>query len=152
MILEAGQRDALPDVVAMVDGCFDPLHRGHIEYFQLSRSLGVPVLCNAASDEYILSRKRRPPLLPERDRVVVLDSIRYIDFTFVSPHGTAWSLRHFRPRYYVKGADWRGTLPPEQVAICAEQGTEVVYVDCPRDSSTRILQAFVEGAQARLAI
>jgi nicotinic acid mononucleotide adenylyltransferase len=32
--------------VAMVDGAFDPLHRGHIEYFRAAAELGLPLLCN----------------------------------------------------------------------------------------------------------
>ena len=49
--------------VAMVDGAFDPLHHGHIEYFKAARGLGVPLLCNVASDRYV--RTKHPPLLPE---------------------------------------------------------------------------------------
>jgi len=50
--------------VAMVDGAFDPLHRGHIEYFRAAAAqLDVPLLCNVASDRYV--RTKHPPLLPE---------------------------------------------------------------------------------------
>ena len=31
--------------VAMVDGAFDPLHRGHIEYFRAAAQLDAPLLC-----------------------------------------------------------------------------------------------------------
>lgn len=152
MIIDASQKDLLPPAFAMVDGCFDPIHRGHVEYFEIAHRLGVPVMCNAASDAYILGHKKRSPLLPQRDRLVVLDAIRYISFTVAADHGTAWSLRHFRPRYYVKGSDWRDRLPPEQVTICSELGIEIVYADCPRDSSTRILQVFMENRHANQAV
>jgi glycerol-3-phosphate cytidylyltransferase len=151
MLLGVSDIHLLPAQFALVDGCFDPLHRGHIEYFQLARSLGLPLLCNLASDAYILARKGRPPLLPQRDRLQVVDAIRHIDFTCLAEHSTAWSLRHFRPRCYVKGADWRDRLPAEEVRICGELGIEIVYVDCPRDSSTRILQAFLEQAHVHRA-
>ena len=50
--------------VAMVDGAFDPLHRGHIEYFRAAaEQLDVPLLCNVASDRYV--RSKHAPLLPE---------------------------------------------------------------------------------------
>ena len=39
--------------VAMVDGAFDPLHAGHIEYFERAAGLGLPLLCNLASDRYL---------------------------------------------------------------------------------------------------
>ena len=42
--------------VAMVDGAFDPLHRGHIEYFRAAAErLSAPLLCNVASDSYVRS-------------------------------------------------------------------------------------------------
>jgi glycerol-3-phosphate cytidylyltransferase len=148
MLIEESQIPRLPAGFAMVDGCFDPPHRGHVDYFRFAATLGVPVLCNLASDEYIRTHKRRAPLLPEADRAAVIDAIRYVDYVFVTRHGTAWSLRRLRPGYYVKGADWRGRLPPEQVAICAEQGTAVVYANEPLGSSTRILEAFVENQNA----
>lgn len=126
--------------VAMVDGAFDPLHRGHIEYFRAASGLGVPLLCNVASDRYV--RSKHPPLLPEDQRAAVVDAIRYIAYTHVNPFDTETVLRELQPRFYVKGRDWQGRLPPEQVGICAEHGIEIVYLDTVLDSSSRILEQF----------
>ena len=38
--------------VAMVDGAFDPLHHGHVEYFNRAREVGGALLCNIAPDSY----------------------------------------------------------------------------------------------------
>jgi FAD synthetase len=126
--------------VAMVDGAFDPLHRGHVEYFRVAAALGLPVLCNVASDEYV--RTKHPPLLPEDQRTAVVDAIRYITYTHLNAFDTETILRELRPRYYVKGRDWHNRLPPEQVAICREHGIEIVYLDTVLDSSSRILEQF----------
>jgi cytidyltransferase-like protein len=128
--------------VAMVDGAFDPLHRGHIEYFRAASALDVPLLCNVASDRYV--RTKHPPLLPEDQRAAIVDAIRFITYTHVNQFDTETILRELRPRFYVKGADWRGRLPPAQVAICAEHGIEVVYLDTVLESSSRILQQFTQ--------
>jgi cytidyltransferase-like protein len=126
--------------VAMVDGAFDPLHQGHIEYFRAASELGVPVLCNVASDRYVSTK--HPPLLPEGQRAAVVDAIRYITYTHVNRFDTETILRELRPRYYVKGKDWDGRLPAAQVAICREHGIGIVYLDTVIDSSTRLLQQF----------
>src|SRR5919106_5299738 len=127
--------------VAMVDGAFDPLHRGHIEYFRAAvEQLDVPLLCNVASDRYV--RTKHPPLLPEEQRAAVVDAIRYISYTHVNLFDTETILRELRPRYYVKGKDWDGRLPPAQVAICREQAIGIVYLDTVLDSSSRILEQF----------
>lgn len=126
--------------VAMVDGAFDPLHRGHIEYFRAAAALGLPLLCNVASDRYV--RTKHPPLLPEDQRAAIVDAIRYIAYTHVNDFDTETVLRELRPRYYAKGRDWDGRLPAEQVAICRECGIEIVYLDTVIDSSSRILGRF----------
>jgi cytidyltransferase-like protein len=130
--------------VAMVDGAFDPLHRGHIEYFRAAAErLDVPLLCNVASDRYV--RSKHPPLLPEDHRAAVVDAIRFISYKHVNQFDTETILRELQPKYYVKGKDWDGRLPPEQVRICAEYGIGVVYLDTVVDSSSRILKSYTEN-------
>jgi cytidyltransferase-like protein len=129
--------------VAMVDGAFDPMHRGHIEYFRAAaEQLGVPLLCNVASDRYVSTK--HPPLLPEDQRAAVVDAIRYITYTHINRFDTETILRELQPRFYVKGRDWEGRLPPDQVTICRECGIEVVYLDTVFDSSSRLLKQYCE--------
>ena len=143
--------DELPNYrgrVAMVDGAFDPMHRGHIEYFRLAaEQLAVPLLCNVASDRYV--RTKHPPLLPEDQRAAVVDAIRYISYTHINGYDTETILRQLRPRYYVKGRDWEGRLPPDQVTICRECGIEVVYLDTVLDSSSRLLRQYCDEQNKR---
>jgi len=134
--------------VAMVDGAFDPLHRGHIEYFRAAaEQLDVPLLCNVASDRYVWTK--HPPLLPEEQRAAIVDAIRFISYTHVNQFDTETILRELQPKYYVKGKDWDGRLPPEQVQICRELGIEVVYLDTVFDSSTRILNDIIKQLSQR---
>ena len=127
--------------VAMVDGGFDPLHQGHIEYFKAAHALGVPLLCSVTSDRYV--RRKHKPLLPEKQRAAIIDSIRYITFTFINKKTTADVLRELRPRYYVKGKDWEGRLPEEEVQVCRRHRIEIVFLDTIFDSSTRILKRYM---------
>ena len=132
--------------VAMVDGAFDPLHRGHIEYFRAAVDLGAPLLCNVASDRYV--RTKHPSLLPEDQRAAIVDAIRYVTYTHISRFDTETVLRQLRPRYYVKGRDWDGRLPAEQVAICQEHRIGIVYLDTQVDSSSRILERYALEQQS----
>ena len=132
--------------VAMVDGAFDPLHRGHIEYFRAAAAQAdVPLLCNVASDQYV--RTKHPPLLPEDHRAVIVDAIRFISYTHINRFDTETILRQLRPKYYVKGKDWDGQLPPEQVRICSDLGLGILYLDTVIDSSSRILEQFAMHKQ-----
>jgi cytidyltransferase-like protein len=141
MIVPTSELHRLRGQVAMVDGGFDPLHAGHVEYFAAAARLGAPVLCNVASDEWV-SRKH-PVLLPQDERARVIDAMRDIAYTHVSSGTTVAVLRELRPRYYVKGSDWRDRLPAEEVAACAEYGIEIVYLDTVLDSSTRIMNRYL---------
>ena len=142
MILSFADLEQMRGQVAMVDGAFDPLHTGHIEYFKAADALGLPLLCNVASDHYV--RTKHPPLLPAEQRVAIVDAIRYIAYTHLSELDTKTVLTQLRPRYYVKGSDWQGSLPARQIEICRSHSIEIIYVDTVRDSSSRILDRFTE--------
>ena len=138
MLVATADLGTLSGRVAMVDGGFDPLHPGHVRYFQAAARLGAPVLCNVASDAYLAGKHR--PLLTQAERGELIDALRPIDYVHLSPTTTEDVLRALRPRYYVKGDDWRDRLPAEQVEICAAEGIEIVYLDTVTGSSTAILE------------
>jgi cytidyltransferase-like protein len=132
--------------VTMVDGGFDPLHHGHVSYLEAAAALGLPVLCNVSSDDWV--RRKHPPLLDQQERAALVDAIRFVDLTHLSAGDTLDVLRLLRPRYYAKGADWRGHLPDAEQAACAELGIEVVYLDTVLDSSTAILERYERRQRA----
>ena len=126
----------------MVDGGFDPLHDGHVEYFVAAAELGLPVLVNVTGDHYVT--RKHPVLLPADRRASVIDALAAVDYVHVSNGSTADVLTTLQPRHYVKGADWKGQLPEEQVLICERYGIDVVFVDTVRNSSTRLITDMLE--------
>jgi D-beta-D-heptose 7-phosphate kinase/D-beta-D-heptose 1-phosphate adenosyltransferase len=130
--------------VTMVDGAFDPIHPGHIAYFEAAAELGLPVLCNVSPDSYVA--RKHPPLLVHTERAAVLDALRSIDYTHLAPGSTNDVLQALQPRYYAKGADWRGRLPEEEVDTCAAHGIEIVYLDTVLSSSTALLDRYASNA------
>jgi cytidyltransferase-like protein len=133
---------ALRGAVTMVDGGFDPLHDGHVEYFRAAAELGLPLVVNVTGDDYV--SQKHPVLLPAGRRAAVIDALAAVDYVHVSEGSTADVLLELRPRHYVKGADWEGRLPDEQVAICKQHGIDVVYLDTVRNSSTQLIVELME--------
>ena len=133
--------------VTMVDGGFDPLHHGHVAYLEAAAGLGLPVLCNVSSDEYVA--RKHQPFLDQAERGAILDAIRFVDYTHLSQIATEGVLRLLQPRNYAKGADWRGRLPEEELAVCGDSGIEVVYLDTVLDSSTAILERYEARRHSR---
>jgi cytidyltransferase-like protein len=127
--------------VAMVSGGFDPLHPGHIAYFRAAAELGAPVLCNVSPDSWV--EQKHAPLLTQEERVHVIDAIRLVEYTHAASSSVAEVLTLLRPRYFVKGEDWRDRLPDDEVAACTEHGISIVFVDTVIDSSTDVLRRYL---------
>jgi len=135
--------DDLPNLsgkVSMVDGSFDPIHDGHIAYFEASAAIGTPVLCNITNDEWTV--RKHPILLPQLQRARVIDSIRHIEYVHCARLSTREVLEQLRPRIYIKGADWRsrGGIPTEEAETCSRLGIEVRYLETVLNSSTQLIE------------
>lgn len=131
--------------VVMVDGCFDPLHIGHATYFKEAARFGLPVLCNVQSDRYINERKKRANLLPEEQRIQVIDAMRDVSYVHLCKTTTDDILSKLQPVKYIKGLDWKTTgLPQAEQETCKRFGIEIAYLDTNIDSSTNIVQNFTE--------
>jgi cytidyltransferase-like protein len=143
MILSIGDLESFDIEVVMVDGSFDPLHDGHIEYFMKASKLGFPVLCNIATDEW--TRNKHQVLLPIAKRALVLDAIRYLSFVTISTVSTAESLKRIKPRIYAKGNDWliRGGIPKIEQDICDDLNIRVMYLDSVLNSSSDLLAKYL---------
>ena len=140
MIISNSDIGSLESQVTMVDGGFDPIHRGHIAYFRSAATLGFPVICCVAPDSYVSSKHE--PLLDQMHRAEVIDAIKWIQYVYMSSTSTAEMLNMIRPRIYAKGNDWEGRLPAKELEVCNLLGIEIRYLDTVLDSSTRLLRAY----------
>lgn len=132
--------------LAMVDGCFDPLHAGHLKYFEVASQLGLPVFCNVQSDKYIIENKKRPPILPQEQRIKLVDSLKNISYVHLCETSTHDILSQLAPKKYVKGLDWKSRgLPKIEEEVCKKLGIEIVYLDTNVDTSTSIVENFMKS-------
>jgi len=66
--------------IVWTNGCFDILHRGHIELFKYAKSLGDYLVVGVDTDERVKASKGPArPFNCLNDRVAVLGAISYID-------------------------------------------------------------------------
>jgi len=140
MIVAWNDLPNLAGLVVMVDGSFDPLHEGHIAYFEAASKFNRLVLCNIADDAW--TTQKHPILLPQESRARVIDAIRFISYVHCSRRSTRDVLSQLRPHSYVKGLDWlgRGGVPTDEADLCAQLGIEVRYVDTVMNSSSKLLE------------
>ena len=67
-------------MVIWTNGCYDVLHRGHVELFKYAASLGAKLIVGIDTDERVSAAKgSNRPFNNLEDRKFLLQSIRYID-------------------------------------------------------------------------
>ena len=64
--------------IVIVSGGFDPINSGHISLFREAAGLGDKLIIGINSDEW-LTRKKGKPFMPLKERLTVLESIKWID-------------------------------------------------------------------------
>jgi D-beta-D-heptose 7-phosphate kinase/D-beta-D-heptose 1-phosphate adenosyltransferase len=89
------------------NGCFDILHRGHLELFKYCKSMGH-VIVGLNSDASIRRLKgTERPINAEKDRKFILESIKYIDEVLIFDEDTPYELIELvKPDVIVKGGDY----------------------------------------------
>ena len=93
------------------NGCFDILHRGHIELFRYAKSLGDELVVGIDTDEKVkLDKGEDRPINNLQDRMYMLQSIKYIDkvIPFDSTKDLEKTIKWYRPNIMVIGSDWKG--------------------------------------------
>jgi rfaE bifunctional protein nucleotidyltransferase chain/domain len=95
------------------NGCFDVLHRGHIELLSYCANIGE-VLVGLNSDKSVKRLKGNDrPINNEKDRKIILESIRYVDKVIIFEEDTPYELiKILKPDLIVKGGDY---LPSDVV-------------------------------------
>ncbi len=117
--------------LALTNGCFDILHRGHAEYLLAARNLGdaLIVLLNADASVRQLKGPSRP-VNTEYDRAFLLASLEYVDAVLIFD-GTRChrEIAALEPDCYAKGGDYTvETLDPDERAALLNAGTQIHFI------------------------
>ena len=103
----------MPHTTVWTNGCFDIIHRGHIELLKFCKSLGDRVVVGLNSDKSVRSLKGDGrPLVNQEDRKIILESIKYVDKVLIFDEATPYNIiKSVKPDLIVKGGDYK----PEEV-------------------------------------
>jgi len=94
--------------VVFTNGCFDLLHRGHIEYLKKAKNLGDVLVIGLNSDYSVRRIKGKGrPLQDQKDRAEILTSLYFVDYVCIFKELTPLKLiSKLVPDVLVKGGDW----------------------------------------------
>jgi len=123
--------------VVFTNGCFDILHRGHVEYLAQAAEMGKHLIIGLNTDNSVKKLKGESrPVQDEISRALILSSLLFVDAVILFDEDTPSELiKEIKPDILVKGKDYK----PEEIAgydTVISSGGRVETVELVADYST----------------
>ncbi|WP_223670975.1 adenylyltransferase/cytidyltransferase family protein [Kangiella shandongensis] len=118
-------------------GTFDVFHVGHVNILERARALGDELYVGVSSDKLNYSKKGRPPIYSEHDRIRIIDALSCVDFVFLeeSLEQKPDYIQQYHADILVMGDDWQGQFD-ELSDLC-----QIKYLPrTPSISTTEIIE------------
>jgi rfaE bifunctional protein nucleotidyltransferase chain/domain len=136
------------DKIVFTNGCFDIIHRGHIDYLAKASDLGNQLVVGINSDASVkrLEKSKARPLQDEQTRAMILASFHFVSGVIIFDEDTPQDIINFvQPEVLVKGADYDAneTDPQNKKYIV---GSDLVKANGGKVSTIEFLQGFSTSA------
>jgi rfaE bifunctional protein nucleotidyltransferase chain/domain len=138
--------------IIFTNGCFDILHRGHIEYLTAAADLGDVFIIGLNSDESVRGLKgENRPAVDEGSRALIMASFEFVDHVVIFPEETPCDLLEIlQPDIWVKGGDYKNIEDLPEYGIVTSYGGEAIVLPFIEGYSTteifnRILGILKDG-------
>lgn len=127
MIIHDAKEIKRNGIVCCTSGYWDPLHVGHLDVLELSKKRG-DILVVIVNNNAQAALKKGKPFMDENERVRIIDSLRCVDYTFLSidlDKTVCASLAAINPDVFTKGGDrFSGEIP--EAAVCRALGIKII--------------------------
>ena len=108
------------ELIVAVSGYFDPLHIGHLEYFQLAKQLGDKLYVIVNNDAQAVLKKQTS-FMNENDRLEIIKSLSIVDNAILSidqDKSVSKTLEKIQPDIFGNGGDQiKGSILEEETCI-----------------------------------
>jgi D-glycero-beta-D-manno-heptose 1-phosphate adenylyltransferase len=128
--------------IVFTNGCFDILHRGHLEYLSQARDRGDLLIIGVNSDASVKRIKGEGrPVQDETSRALTLASLRFVEAIILFDEDTPYELiKIVKPDVLVKGGDYNENTIVGADIVRANGGDVVVIPLVQGYSTTEILK------------
>lgn len=128
--------------IVFTNGCFDILHRGHIDYLFKAAALGDHLVVALNSDHSVKRLKgSHRPIQDETSRLSVMAAIGCVDAVILFEEDTPEALiKKLKPDLLVKGGDWKVENIIGSSDVIANGGRVLTIPFIPGYSTTMIEQ------------
>jgi glycerol-3-phosphate cytidylyltransferase len=96
--------------IGYTTGVFDLFHIGHLNILKRAKEQCEYLIVGVSTDELVESYKHKKPVISFKDRIAIVEAIRYVDEAIPQKNMDkikAWQLYHFDVMFV--GDDWKGT-------------------------------------------
>lgn len=123
----------------LANGCFDPIHYGHMLHLAAARALGTELIVSLSSDRAVVAQKGHGRLfLPAARRAEALMMLRSVTRVEVVD-SLDEALARFLPDVLAKGEDYAESgLEPRHAEFCRKHGIRVAFTRTPKWSALSI--------------
>ena len=127
--------------VVFTNGCFDIVHRGHIDYLSKAKDKGSKLILGLNTDASV-KRLKGPqrPVVDEQSRAILMASLQFIDLVVFFDEDTPYELiKILQPDILVKGSDYKAEDIVGYDIIMAKGGKVETIDFVPGFSTTSIV-------------
>ena len=134
-------------ITGITNGCFDPIHVGHI--FNLAnckRKVDTLIVCLNSDTSIRKLKGERRPYQTEHERKFALHSLRYVDnvIIFDTEEQLEMIIWKHRPQFLFKGMDYHGKKITGQDIVEKDKG-KVELIPLYRDwSSSKLIDLLIQ--------
>lgn len=123
--------------IVFTNGCFDILHRGHVEYLAQAADLGDVLVVGLNTDASVKRLKGESrPVNDEQSRALLLSALQFVDAVVLFDDDTPYELiKQVQPDVLVKGNDYK----PEEIVgydIVTARGGKILTINLVEGFST----------------
>jgi len=133
--------------VALVTGCFDLLHPGHIKFLHFAASKANKLLVGVESDQLVSRHKTcSRPIFPAKDRLLILSELKSITKVFLIKPNTDYQklLKRLKIDYLIISRN--DNFYKEKHHICQNLGIKlIVYPRLSPYSTTGLIKKIKTG-------
>jgi rfaE bifunctional protein nucleotidyltransferase chain/domain len=133
--------------VVFTNGCFDLIHRGHVDYLAKAAGLGDKLIVALNSDASVSALKGpHRPIQDEQSRLLIMASFMFVDAVVLFAEPTPYELiKLIIPDILVKGSDYK----PEDIVgydVVTQHGGLVKTIDFLPGFSTSLIEKRIKAA------
>ena len=127
--------------VVFTNGCFDILHRGHIECLRKAKSFGDVLIVGLNSDSSVRKIKGdKRPILPQGDRAEILASLEMVDYVVIFREKTPLDLiASLVPDILTKGGDYKKNEIVGREIVESSGGRVILVKQIPGRSTRNVI-------------